>query len=106
MSTLGGYPDKCGGRSLGKQLNLYGNPSVLNIPGGTHDIPHNHHGIPQCTHDIPRCTAHPPVYCTDIMQGDIQRSLKLNCSNDLLAHSVTGYTLILRLHVANIKAQV
>ena len=22
----GGYHDKCGGRSLGKQLNLYGNP--------------------------------------------------------------------------------
>ena len=30
MSTPGGYHDKCGGRSLGKQLNLYGNPGVLN----------------------------------------------------------------------------
>ena len=29
-----GYHDKCGGRSLGKQLNLYGNP-----PHCTHDIP-------------------------------------------------------------------
>ena len=29
----GGHHDKCGGRSLGKQLNLYGNPSVLSIPG-------------------------------------------------------------------------
>ena len=35
----GGYHDKCGGRSLGKQLNLYGNPSVLNILRCTHDIP-------------------------------------------------------------------
>ena len=38
MSTLGGYHDRCGGRSLGKQLNLYGNPSVLNILQCTHDI--------------------------------------------------------------------
>ena len=28
----GGYHDKCGGQSLGKQLNLYENSSVLNIP--------------------------------------------------------------------------
>ena len=48
MSTVGGYyeytggyHDKCGERSLGKQLNLYGNPSVLNIP---------------------QCTEYPPVY--------------------------------------------
>ena len=27
-----GYHDRCGGRSLGRQLNLYGNPSVRNIP--------------------------------------------------------------------------
>ena len=33
------------GRSLGKQLNLYGNPSVLNISRCTHDISHTHHGI-------------------------------------------------------------
>ena len=45
FSTLGGYRDNCGGRSLGKQLNLYGNSSVLNIPRCTHDIPHTHHGI-------------------------------------------------------------
>ena len=56
MSTPGGSHDKCGGRSLGKQLNSYGNPSVLNIPRCTHDIPHTHHGITQCTHGIP------PVY--------------------------------------------
>ena len=31
MSTLRGYHEKCVGRSLGKQLNLYGNPSVLMI---------------------------------------------------------------------------
>ena len=56
-----------GGRSLGKQLNLYGNPCVLmisptlilvstivlmvspsvpNPPCCPHDIPHTHHGIP------------------------------------------------------------
>ena len=45
MSTVGGVQytrgchDKCGGRSLRKQLNLYGNPSVLNIPWCTRDIP-------------------------------------------------------------------
>ena len=61
MSTPGGNHDKCGGRSLGKQLNLYGNPSVLNISRCTHDIP-------QCTeHPLAYCT--PPVYYTDIMQG-------------------------------------
>ena len=32
MSTVGGVHDKSGGRSLGKRLNLHGNPSVLNIP--------------------------------------------------------------------------
>ena len=26
----GGYHDKCGERSFGKELNLYGNPTVLN----------------------------------------------------------------------------
>ena len=70
-----GYHDKCGESSLGKLLNLYGNPSVLNIPRCTHDMPHTHHGIPQCTHgiphctelpwcthDTPRCTEHPSVY--------------------------------------------
>ena len=39
MSTMGGYHDRRGGRSSGKQLNLYGNPSVLNIPRCTHDVP-------------------------------------------------------------------
>ena len=36
MSTLGGgsvhqggYHDKCGGKSLGKQLNLYGNTDIM-----------------------------------------------------------------------------
>ena len=42
VKYTGGYHDKCGGRSLGKQLNLYGNC----IPRCTHDIPHTHHGIP------------------------------------------------------------
>ena len=64
-----GHHDLYGGRSLGKHLNLYGNPSVLNIPQYTHDIPHIHHGIPivlmllpsvlntpGCNHDITRCT--------------------------------------------------
>ena len=60
FSTLGGYHEdtrgyrgKCGGRSLRKHLNLYGNPSVLNILWCTHDIHHTHHGISQCTHCIP-----------------------------------------------------
>ena len=35
-----------GGRSLETQLNVYGNPSVLNIPWCTHDTPHSHHDIP------------------------------------------------------------
>ena len=55
MSIPGGYHDKCGVRSLGKQLNLYGKPSVLNIPRFTHDIPSHCHGIPHCTE-------HPLVY--------------------------------------------
>ena len=84
MSTVGGYHeytwryhDKCGGRSLGKQLNLYGNPSVLNMPRCTHDIPRHsswYHlsvlmesptvlNTPRCTHDIPHCTEHPQ--CTE-----------------------------------------
>ena len=74
FGTPGRYHDKCGGRSLGKQLNLYGNPSILNTPHCTHDIPHTHHVIPSlysrypptvlntpwCTHDILQCTEHPP----------------------------------------------
>ena len=28
---------------------------------------------PHCTHNIPQCTEHPPVYCTDIMQGETGR---------------------------------
>ena len=39
MSTSGVYHDKCGGRSLEKQMNFYRNPNVLNIPWCTHDIP-------------------------------------------------------------------
>ena len=53
MSTPGGYHDTCGGRSLRKQLNLYGNPCVLMIS------PHTHHDIPQCTHSILQCTYTP-----------------------------------------------
>ena len=41
------------------------------------DLPHIYHDIPQCTehlhctNDLPHCTHDtPPVYCTDIMQGD------------------------------------
>ena len=86
-----GYHDKHGTMSLGKQLNLFGNPSVLNIPHCTHDIsPHSSwypsgvimisptrimvspvyswycpvYWTPQCTRGVPRCTD-----CTDIMQG-------------------------------------
>ena len=125
----GGYHEKYGGRSLGKQLNLSGNPSVLNILWCTHDIPHTHHGIFQCTHGIPQCTPpphtswyspsvlmisssalntpwcthdipsvlntpppseynyipqcteHPPVYCTDIMQGEVEAPYKARGSN-------------------------
>ena len=42
-----------------KQLNSYGNPSVLNISRCTHDILHTHH---ECPHGIPQCTEHPPLY--------------------------------------------
>ena len=48
MSTPGGYHDKCGERSLGKQLNLYGNPSVLNTP--------------TVLMISSQCTEHPPMY--------------------------------------------
>ena len=68
----GEYHDKCGGRSLGKQLNLYGNPSVPNIS--------------RCTFYIPQCTEHAPVHCTEIMQGVYYRlygcvSLESNLCN-------------------------
>ena len=77
MSTLegyheyiGGYHDKCGGRSLEKQLNLYETPAVLNIPQCTHDhrptlimvspgllmISPSVLNILQCT-EHPQCTA-------------------------------------------------
>ena len=44
------------GRSMGKQLNLYGNPGVLNTL--------------RCTQWYPRCTEHPLVYLTDITQDE------------------------------------
>ena len=66
MSTTGGDHDKCGERSLGKELSFYGNPGVLMI------CPHTHHGIPLVyrttpgvLNNIPWCTEHLPVYCTD-----------------------------------------
>ena len=60
MRTPGGYHDKCGDRSEGKQLNLYGKPSILDIPQCAYDIPQHssswhHSGVlntPRCTHDI------------------------------------------------------
>ena len=55
MRTSGGYHAKCERRSLGKQLNLYGNPGVLNIPRCTYDIPQCIHGIFFCT-EHPQCT--------------------------------------------------
>ena len=39
VQYTGRYHDKCEGRSLEKQLNLYGNPDVLNITRCEHDIP-------------------------------------------------------------------
>ena len=62
MSTPGGYHDSCGERSLGKQLNLYGNPSALNIPQCTHDIQHSSWYLPTVLNAIPWCTAHPSSY--------------------------------------------
>ena len=56
MGTPGGYHDECGGRSLVKQLNLYGNPSVLNILRCTHDIP------PHSSRYPPSVFMVPPVY--------------------------------------------
>ena len=76
MSTLGDIMINVG-RSLGKQFNLYGNPSLLNPPHCTHDIPYCTHDIPHCTHNIlplyskypptvltisSHCTEHAPVY--------------------------------------------
>ena len=59
MSTAWGYHDKCGRGSLGKQLNLYGNPSVLNIPRCTHDAP--------SVLNIRRCTAQ--TFCRVFLSG-------------------------------------
>ena len=64
MSSLADGMIKCGGRSLEKQLNLYGHPppvySMISPPVFSM-ISH------QCTEHPP---PPPPVYCTDIMQGD------------------------------------
>ena len=68
FSTLEGYHDNCGGRSLAKQLNLYGNPSVLNVPRCTHDIPQCTHGIPSVLNTptvlmiYPHSSWYPPLY--------------------------------------------
>ena len=73
MSTLGGYHDECGGTFptfiMISPSVLMISPSALNNPQCVHDIPNSTHDIPQCTeHPLLYCT--PPVYCTDIMQGD------------------------------------
>ena len=76
VQYTGGYHDKCGVRSLQIQLNLYGNPTVLNIPWCTHDIPPHSSwyppvyswypptvlNTPQCSHDIPPVYWTSPVY--------------------------------------------
>ena len=43
-------------------------PTVLNIPHGTQDIPHRTHDIPHVT-EHPHGSAHPPRYCTHVIQG-------------------------------------
>ena len=113
VQYTGGYHDKCGGSSLGKQVNLYGNPSVLNISWCTHDISphsswyppvyswylpsvletpavlmislHTHHRIPRCTHVIPQCTEHPGVL-NDTSQC-IEHS---RCTAQTLCRVITG----------------
>ena len=62
-STPEGYHDKCGGRPLGKPLNLYGNPSVLTIPRRTHDIPQCTHGIPSVLNTLTVLTISPHSLC-------------------------------------------
>ena len=71
MSTLGyheytgRYHDKCGGKSLGKQLNLYGYSGLLNIPGVLMLSSHTHHGIPSPSPPPPHTHTDrgiPPVY--------------------------------------------
>ena len=108
ISTPGGYQDKCGGKSLGKQLNLNGNPGVLNIPSVLMISPRTHHSIspmylwylpsvlsnpdvlvtsPHCTHDIPRCThGIPAVLNMPRCTHDIPRVLMISHSvlNDIL----------------------
>ena len=71
FSTPGEYHDKCGGRSLGKQLNLYGNSGVLNISWCTHDIPSVYSWyLPVDSGYPPVYSMISPVYCTDIMKGE------------------------------------
>ena len=66
----GGYHNECGGyrEYTGKSSIHWGfhtNSFVFPMI-----FPHIYHYIPQCTHDT-QCTHDiPPVYCTDIMQGD------------------------------------
>ena len=74
FSTLGGYHEYTRGCSV--QWGFHTNsivvpitsPYIIMISLGVLNTP-------QCTQispgilNIPHCTAHPPVYCTDIMQG-------------------------------------
>ena len=90
VQYTGGYHDECGGYHehtwgcsvhWGFHTNSVVFPMtfptfIMISPLCTRDIPQCTHDIPCCTHDIPWCTEHsllhctPPVYCTDIMQGE------------------------------------
>ena len=83
-----------GGKVIGKTIEFVWKPQCTEHPRCTHDIRHTHYGIPPLyswypltvlntpgvlmisrgvLNDIPQCTEHPPVYCTDIMQGNNMR---------------------------------
>ena len=55
----------------------HGIPSVLNTPRCTQWYPPSVLNTPRCTQRYPPSvmkSEHPPVYCTDIMQGDFSRN--------------------------------
>ena len=54
-------------------------PDVLNIPRCTHDIPPMYSWYPPDVLNTPRCTEYPPMYWTHIIQGDSDRTMRIDC---------------------------
>ena len=99
LSTPGGYHehtreyhDECG--DIIVHWGMFGGCSVhwgfhTNSVVFPMTLPHIYHDISHCTHDTlpvygtsPQCTAHPPVYCTDIMECTNGKMLFSSCDSN------------------------